>query len=196
VYYILTNLKSLAAKAGWGAVTLIILMLGCIFPVLTTFSYTASFENEQHPNLLWKWERYAPGEYEAVRWLQDNVHGTPTIVEAVGDAYSSYARVSSYTGLPTVLGWPSHEFHWRGGSWEPQAGRREAVERIYETTDPAEAKALLDQYDVEYVYVGPLERQTYGEAGLSKFPTFMDVAYENADVSIYRVSEPAEARER
>jgi YYY domain-containing protein len=196
VYYILTNLKSLAWKAGWGAITLIILMVGSIFPVLTTFSYTASFENEQHLNLLWKWERYAPGEYEAVRWLQDNVHGTPTIVEAVGDAYSSYARVSSYTGLPTVLGWPSHEFHWRGGSWEPQAGRREAVERIYETTDPAEAKALLDQYDVEYVYVGPLERQTYGEAGLSKFPTFMDVAYENADVSIYRVSEPAEARER
>jgi YYY domain-containing protein len=189
VYYVLTHLKTLAVRAAWVGVTAAILAAGLVYPVLTTASYTATFQTERHLNLLWKWQRYAPGEYAAVLWLRDNVEGTPTIVEAVGDSYSSYARVSTYTGLPALLGWPAHEQHWRGGSLEPQAGRREAVERIYKTTDANEAKALLEQYGVEYVYVGGLERQTYGEEGMGKFGSFMDVAFQNQDVTIYRMRE-------
>jgi len=196
-YYVLSRGGSsrpvMAAKAGWTTVTVLILAVALIFPVLTTFSTSAGFKNERHLNLLWKWERFAPGEYEAVQWLWENVEGTPTITEAVGDAWSVYGRVSAYSGLPTVLGWPSHEMHWRGGSWDPQAGRREAVERIYKTTDAAEAKALLQQYGVEYVYVGSLERQAYGEAGLEKFRGFMDIAYENSQVVIYRMPEATAA---
>jgi YYY domain-containing protein len=191
--------RTLALRAArWSALTIaaVVIGLGLIYPVTSTLYTTRLFNEPRHLDMLWGMRAGTPAEYEAILWLGDNVSGTPTVLEAVGDSYTPFARVSANTGLPTVLGWPAHEAHWRGGSWEPQAGRREAVERIYETTDPAEAKALLDQYDVEYVYVGPLEREAYGEAGLNKFPTFMDVAYENADVSIYRMSEPAEARER
>jgi uncharacterized membrane protein len=38
------------------------------------------------------------------------------VAEAVGGAYSNYARISIYTGLPTVLGWGNHEGQWRDGS--------------------------------------------------------------------------------
>jgi len=33
----------------------------------------------------------------------------------------------------------------------------------------ASAQPLLDRYDVRYVVVGPLERTTYGDAGVAKW---------------------------
>jgi len=125
-------------------------------------------------------------EYDASEWLWHEVRGTPVILEAVGDSYTGYGRVSSRTGLPTVLGWPWHEQLWRG-SLAPQAGRKEDVALAYTTTDPEEAKAILERYAVEYVYVGSLERLQYGEVGMAKFASFMDVAYQNEHVIIYRM---------
>ena len=45
---------------------------------------------------------------------------------------------------------------------------------------------------MEYVYVGYLEKEAYGEAGLAKFSTFMDVAYRNDNVIIYRMPREVE----
>jgi len=45
---------------------------------------------------------------------------------------------------------------------------------------------LLDKYDITYVYVGDLERQTFGSAGLAKFRRFMDPVFQQGDVIIYR----------
>jgi uncharacterized membrane protein len=95
--------------------------------------------------------------------------------------------VSTFTGLPTVLGWDQHEFWWRGGAWDLQAGRKEDVERIYNTHDAAEAKRLMERYSVDYVYVGWLEREKYKDADFSKFAAFMDVALQNDEVTIYRM---------
>ena len=47
---------------------------------------------------------------EAIRWLQDNARGTPVVLEAHGDQYRWNGRISVYTGLPTVLGWPGTRF--------------------------------------------------------------------------------------
>jgi uncharacterized membrane protein len=90
--------------------------------------------------------------------------------------------------LPTVLGWPNHERTWRSSD-APFAGREDDVRRAYETRDPLEARQLLEKYDVEYVYVGYLEREAYGEGGLAKFgdPEFMVLEFENDGVTIYRV---------
>jgi uncharacterized membrane protein len=38
--------------------------------------------------------------------------------------------------------------------------------------------------------VGNFERQKYSPEGLDKFGQFMDVAYQNESVAIYRVLEP------
>ena len=67
--------------------------------------------------------------------------------------------------------------------------RRADAELAYSTLNSDEAMAVLERYDVEYVYVGNLEREQYGEAGLSKFAKFMVIAYENPDVTIYRMPE-------
>jgi uncharacterized membrane protein len=44
-------------------------------------------------------------DYEALRWLQENVKGTPVLAEAkIGFYREGGMRVASYTGLPTPLG--------------------------------------------------------------------------------------------
>jgi uncharacterized membrane protein len=90
-----------------------------------------------------------------------------------------------------VLGWPGHERIWRGSD-KPAAGRQDDVARAYTTTSPGEAKEVLEKYDVEYVYVGYLEKEAYGEAGLAKFVTFMEVVYQNDSVTIYQMPREVE----
>lgn len=174
------------ARSAWLAATALILAIAFIYPVTASFTRADGFDHTRHIDALILIKTFERDEYDASEWLWDEVRGTPVILEAVGDSYTGYGRVSSRTGLPTVLGWPWHEQLWRG-SLSPQAGRKEDVELAYTTTDPEEAKAILEKYDVEYVYVGSLERGKYDEPGMAKFASFMDVAYQNEHVIIYRM---------
>jgi len=123
-----------------------------------------------------------PADLKAIRWLNEHVTGAPTILEAVGDNYSDYGHVSGLTGLPTVMGWPGHEWQWRG---EYPYQREADVKAIY-GGDVATAQSLLAQYDVTYVYVGTLERRDYPAESLARFAEFMDVVYDQDGVMIYR----------
>jgi uncharacterized membrane protein len=125
-----------------------------------------------------------PHDYEAVYWLNHFLPTDGVIVEAVGGSYSEYGRISAHTGLSTVLGWPGHELQWRGG-FEMAAGREEAVNMLYSTRAWDEAAAILEQYDIRYVYVGSLERQQFPAEGLTKFEDYMYPIFRNGGVTIY-----------
>ena len=199
LYYIVTTwrprtLGASLARGAWGIATLAVLAGGFVYPLTATFSTTNDFSVERHIEGLWSLKQGHPGEYDAITWLRDDLPGTPVIIEAVDLSYTPYSRVSSYTGLPTVLGWDQHEFWWRGGDWTPQDGRKEAIDQIYTGSDPAQVTRLLNQYDAEYVYVGWLEKEKYGPQVGSTFGSFMDIAYQNSEVTIYRMREaPAQA---
>ena len=173
-------------KAAWVTATVIVLAAGFVFPVTTGFYFSGVFGQERHLDGLFALKRNDPNQYAAIQYLRENVDGSPVILEAATDSYSFGNRISAFTGLPTVLGWITHEF-WFRDSFEPQAGRGEDVELAYKTTDPATAQEILTKYDVEYVYVGRQEREQYGEAGLAKFSSFMDVAFQNDAVTIYHM---------
>ena len=175
----------------WAGLTTIIMAAALVYTVAATFERTSGFTNDQRMDGYVHVQVHHPDEYEAIRWLNENVRGTPVILEAVGGGYTDYARISSRTGLPTVIGWPGHERIWRGWDELP-TDRQDDVARAYTSTSPGESKAILEEYDVEYVYVGHLERDTYGEAGLAKFATFMEVAYRNDTVIIYRMPREVE----
>jgi YYY domain-containing protein len=130
-----------------------------------------------------------PGEYRAILWLRRNLRGTPVILEAQGDPYQDFSRISMNTGLPTVLGW-EHHVKQRGNPESDVIERREAIRRIYSADDAAAVERLLRRYHVGYVYVGWLERKTYPALGLRKFDTEKDLfepAYENREAKVYRV---------
>ena len=129
-----------------------------------------------------------PDEYAAISWLSNDA-AFGKIVEAVGDDYSDYGRISSSTGFPTVLGWAGHELQWRG-SRAAFEGRAEDVAIIYTSDDAARVIPLLEMYDVKYVYVGQRERRSYGRPGLTDFSRFMKTAFEADNVVIYELREP------
>jgi len=139
-----------------------------------------------------------PEDFAAIDWLNRNVEGTPVIVEAPADrgaAYRYEGRVSAFTGLPTLLGWGGHQLQWRGNYDEPSR-RESAIETLYSTSDWLRAYAVLDEYGVEYVYVGPVERERYPAAGLAKFAEMLDVVYDGEGVTIYRYCTASPVRPR
>jgi uncharacterized membrane protein len=103
------------------------------------------------------------------------------IVEGVKADYDYTSRISAFTGVPTIIGWPGHEFMWRGAKGDTQ-GRISDVKAIYE--DPARAPALLRRYNATYIYVGDTERQLY--SGLNLPVSRLTPVYNAQGVTIYR----------
>ena len=132
-----------------------------------------------------------PDDYLATCWLNDNVSGMPVILEANGDSYTDYQRVSVITGLPTVLGWHTHEWLWKG---DPSLldRRSEDIKTIYTSAEEEMVRALLRKYKVEYIYVGKLEQEKYENVNHELIKNlgrtvFYSPATENKDYETYIV---------
>jgi YYY domain-containing protein len=175
-----------AARMASMALIAVVLAAGLVFPVMATFSRTDGFTTRQRLDGLEFLKEAAPDEYWAVRWLNDEVGGTPVILEAPGLEYGDLGRVSSRTGLPTVIGRYDHEHEWRN-FWDPLMERVSDVETAYTTLNLAEAAAILDKYEVDYVYVGTLERLLYPQEALDKFSRLGETVFTSPSVTVYRV---------
>ncbi len=138
-------------------------------------------------------------DHAAIRWLQENVAGTPTIVEGHTPEYRWGSRFANYTGLPTIVGWNWHLRQHNAvlpGSVVEE--RIEELNEFYNTTDDEAAREFLERYQAGYVIVGDLERARYSPDGLDKFERLADdgtltVVYpesgEPGPVTIYAVQQ-------
>ena len=132
-------------------------------------------------------ERANPAQRAAVDWLWQASGGRRTaILEASGPQYSSFALMSSRTGLPTLLGWAGHENQWRG-PLPVLSERQQLVDQIYEAPNKAPFLPLLHEHQITYVIVGPAERSAYPPAVLDAFARSMRVAFRQDNVTIYEV---------
>jgi hypothetical protein len=125
-----------------------------------------------------------PDDAAAIRFLQ----GVPFGVVAEATLQASYnynGRISTHTGLPTVLGWPGHESQWRGGH-ETQGTRMEDMRTLYEAQDWETTRMILERYDIRYVVVGNLERVTY-IVNEAKFSGFLREIFRSGSLVIYQV---------
>ena len=173
-------------RVSWAGVATVLVLAAAVFPVAATFARTNGFSLPRSLDALTFFRSFNPQEMEAVNWLNENIEGTPVILEAVGDPFTEGGRISSKTGLPTVLEWPTHQVGNRGGP-EPLGQRRQEIETVYKTQSIDEARAILDKYEVKYVIVGAFEKQQYGEDGLAKFAQFMQPAFQNEAITVYRL---------
>jgi uncharacterized membrane protein len=127
------------------------------------------------------------GDRAMVEHLRRQPPGT-TLVEAVGGAYTEYARLSAASGVPAFLGWGNHEGVWRGNDVNPELERREALVRdLYASGDPATARAAMGEIGTDLVAVGALERQTYPEPGLEAVRAVGEPELESAGAVLLRV---------
>lgn len=107
-------------------------------------------------------------DYEIVIYLNTKVQGQPVILEAQGDSYTDYERISAFTGFPTVAGWWVHEWLWRGNA-DVVGNRIPEIVDLYESADLERTKALINKYNIEYIVVSGLEREKYKNLNEKKF---------------------------
>lgn len=195
LYYVTSRVRLSSSKlsvqgpqAVWGVVAVALIVASLVLPVTATFNRTNGLSGPRTLDGLAFLRNFDTPEYEAVLWFRDNVPGSPVILEASDNPFTQGGRFSSRTGLPTVIQWPQHEEGYRGADAVPMIQERSRdVETAFNSANVADAQAVIDKYDVQYVVIGNFEREKYAAEGLSKFASFMPVAFQNDNVTIYRV---------
>lgn len=168
-------------------ILVLVLVLGLVYPVLAFPTKTNGFTPAQGYTLDaggYLSDRQ-PAEAAAIAWLSKQPTGV--VAEAIGGQYSGYARVSTLSGQPAVLGWPGHEGQWRGG-YDEVGSRETDIRMLYETPDWATALTFIQRYDIRYIFVGSLERSTYA-INDAKFSQNLEVGFSEGDVLVYIVPE-------
>jgi YYY domain-containing protein len=173
-------------KMGISLLLVIIFMgTGLIYPFFALPDKTNSFRN-----IDWSldgnnyFKNSNPLENEAITFLNTVPYGT--VAEAVGGSYSNYGRISKISGLPSVLEWPGHESQWRGGATE--IGNREFdLKDLFITSNWNHAKAILEKYEIHYVFIGFLEKSAY-PISFNKFDENLEKIFNNSEVTIYEYS--------
>ena len=182
----LLSRRPLIPRVLWACGLLLLIGASMIYPVAASWTKANRFAGKANlDGMAWL---AGSADYQAIEWLNQHVVGQPTILEAARPygAYNEYGRISTATGLPTLVGWGYHEWQWRGNYDEP--GRREPiVKRIYQTTNPEEARQWLEVFDVRYVVVGDLERRTYDltHQQVAKFRAFMEPVLEVGNLLLF-----------
>ena len=182
--YLLQNLRN-AAGIVFRIVIGLVIFSGLLFPVLGLITKTDGFNPPSGFTLddLDRIVRENPDEADAIKFLRTVPDGV--IAEAVGDGYSAYGRISMFTGLQTVLGWKGHEAQWRG-SYEPQGSRNDDVAKLYTTARWEEAQAIIQKYNIRYIYIGNLERTSL-PVNEEKFVNHVKPIFQKNAVVIYEV---------
>ncbi len=176
-----------------------------VYPLLSFYSRVDGFHSAPDLDGSSMLAHSNPDDFAAIHWLQLNAipqsGEVPTILEAPAPPYASYVyegRISAFTGLPTLLGWPGHENQWRGSYIEP-AKRQPEIQTIFGTHDGQEMLNLLHKWGVSYVIIGVTEqRYVVGlcqstemvcepTTALRKFDLFLKPVFESGQTRIYQV---------
>lgn len=174
----------------------LLLAASLVYPLLSLWNKTNGFQpTEWTLDSTAYFARQSPDEMSAIRWLQDASPGV--VAEAVakgGGSYTEYARVATLSGQPSVLGWVGHENQWRGDNASQAIGSRQAdLERLFCGRDWDETQAILDQYNIRYIFISNLERTAYQAnadtcpLGLveEKFMRHLQPAFQSGPVTIF-----------
>lgn len=136
------------------------------------------------------WMNTTYPEYnEIISYLNENIKGQPTILEAQGDSYTDFNVVSAYTGLPTVAGWWVHEWLWRDDS-NAVGALIPSIQGIYESTNDQATKDLIRKFNISYIIIGPNEKQKYPQLNEEKFNEIGSLIFtsKNGNGKIYSVA--------
>ena len=192
--WILLGISSLAMVGGWLArpgripilpvrkgAALAVLVIGFLFIVPFLVPLDLSYGGRTFDGLAYL-DSTHPGDAGGVAYLR-NLTGNEIIVEAVGGDYTYYSRISSFTGIPAILGQPFHEYMWRQDTTGWYSTRPGDVRAIYE--NPDQTVALMKKYNATLLYVGDTERETYN---VSLPSTGLEQVYSGEGTEIYRLS--------
>ncbi|HET9910417.1 MAG TPA: DUF2298 domain-containing protein [Anaerolineales bacterium] len=185
VTVMLSELRRLAF-VFYAVVVVAVMGAGLVYPIFSLPEKTDNFRVERPEQRTLDGAAYLanmmPDDYQAIQFMQQLDPGV--VAETAGGGYSEHARVATFTGMPTVLGWDNHEGQWRDFALQ---GTREAdIEMLYTTNDWATAQEIINRYNIRYIYVGNLERSTYN-VNQEKFNRFLKPVFQQGSVTVYEV---------
>jgi len=132
------------------------------------------------------------GDRAIVHFLREQPPGT-VIAEAVGDAYSEYARLSAASGVPAYLGWANHESVWRGNEILTETDRRkELITKIYTSEDAAEIRDAVEEAGIHLVAIGSLERKDFSDGQLDGLASAGEVVLDEDGGVVVRFGAPVD----
>lgn len=181
--YVFFRIKSLKNKLSSGIFSLLFILSLLFVSAYPFFSIPSYYGNLDRPVNLdgsaWFSEFY-PEDKEIIDYLNAYEKGQPAILEAQGDSYTDFERISAFTVLPTVAGWWVHEWLWRGSS-DVIARRIPDVITLYESPDIQKTRILLQKYRVKYIIVSRMERQKYMKLNEDKFKSIGKLIFRSSN---------------
>ncbi|MBI2023434.1 hypothetical protein HYT01_02640 [Candidatus Giovannonibacteria bacterium] len=193
--------KSSGKKIAASALAFLAVVAGAVYSFEAVRQYYAGSGDFELDASRWM-AKESPGDMATVEYINNHFEERTVIAEAVGDSYTSYARIATFTGMITPMGWKTHEWTWRLDAkaakkapvgaqietgWGAVAGVALDIERFYKTSDKNEAKGIIDKYGIEYVYVGDLERQTYQGLNEPKFSELGTLIFSAGESALYAI---------
>ena len=188
-------------RAGWCMLSLA-LIAGAFYPYQAFKQfYLPVGKMGELDGSVWM-RREMPEDWNAVQYINNNITGRAVIAEAVGDSYTTYARISAFSGMITPMGWKTHEWTWRFDAeaarnavpgkgietgWGAVAKVEGDIQRLYETNSASEALEIIRRYGVQYVYVGALERTTYKNLNENKFTELGTAVFRSGASALYKI---------
>lgn len=175
-------------KKVMGIAALFGVLVGMAFPLIEGWNKTEGFQPSRGFSLDGKRDFYltAGDEMKAAEWLAKAPVGV--MAEAISDtggSYTTYNSISTFSGMPIVLGWVGHESQWRGG-YEEIGSRQADVKELYSTSKWERAQAIIDMYNIRYIVVGNTEQSTY-QVDQNKFDERLTKVFDSQTVDIYEV---------
>jgi len=179
-FYLLKNIKKSIIYYLISIIFIIFLFFPSIYPYFSVPSYYGQLNRPvQLDGQVWLKDNNLE-DNEIIDYLNKNEKGQPVILEAQGDSYTDYERISAFTGLPTVAGWWVHEWLWRGSS-DIVGNRIPEVVSLYESKDIEETKMLINKYQIKYVVIARLERQKYPNLNEEKWDKIGRLIFKSSD---------------
>lgn len=184
---IFSNIKSKKNAIFFLLPSFLLIYMVLSYSVLAINSFYADLKTYKGLDGISYLKNLYPGDYYLINWLNKNVQGQPTVLEASGDSYTDYARISANTGLPTVIGWPVHEWLWRG-TYDIVAPRIEDVSILYTSKDINETKRLIKKYNISFVVVSDLEKKKYTNLEEERFKAIGKLVFEKDGAKLYQIT--------
>ena len=157
-----------------------VVVITALFMLPFAISYNAGYGTGTLDGLAYISSAH-PGDAGAIAYLR-SLPGDERLVEAEQGDYSYYSRVSSFTGIPAIIGMPFHEFMWRGDTTGWYNSRIADIRSIYESPD--QTVTLMKKYNTTLLYVGDSERERYN---VSLPTTGLEKIYSAEGTEIYRL---------
>ncbi len=123
-------------------------------------------------------------DWEGLMWLDQKAE-PGVVLEKVGSSYGGDNIVSTFVGMPSVLGPAGHESQWRGG-YNEIGSRSDDVKRIFETHSWDVARDLLETYKIRYIFIGSAEKSAYNIQD-KKFERNLTKVFDSGNCTIYQV---------